>query len=218
MRFWYTSFHLLQYLLYQEIGGGRMTDQTDIASLAFQWRHPPSFSFLILLHSSFLPAPPWGNWNLNSFSLIFYSFLKQSYFYSMCIYTQLAWNIYIIKLQYYFSVFYIPQIECMFKLFIRAIISSEIQFCASCKCLKTQKQTNQAKKQICSAFKRETAKPLSREAKVLSPPYNILSGNRSTWWRNSYEDDWFPEMTNFLCAASISGLIWQWRELGTQGE
>lgn len=54
MRFWYTSFHLLQYLLYQEIGGGRMTDQTDIASLAFQWQPP----FLLFSHSasSFFPA------------------------------------------------------------------------------------------------------------------------------------------------------------------
>lgn len=62
MRFWYTSFHLLQYLLYQEIGGERMADQPDIASLAFQ-RQPlplPSrtptpcsfFSFCFILLST----------------------------------------------------------------------------------------------------------------------------------------------------------------------
>lgn len=59
MRFWYTSFHLLQYLLYQEIGGERMADQPDIASPAFQRRPPtPPFFFLISLHSSFLYLPP----------------------------------------------------------------------------------------------------------------------------------------------------------------
>lgn len=42
MRFWYTSFHLVQYLLFQEIGGERLTDQTDIASLPFRRLAPPN--------------------------------------------------------------------------------------------------------------------------------------------------------------------------------
>lgn len=129
MRFWYTSFHLLQYLLYQEIGGGRMTDQTDIASLAFQWQPPtptPTFSFLIPLHPSFLSSSYLllSNWNLNGFGCVFDSFLTPSYlhFFFLCISTSLGKgtcciqfkSILVKKMQHYFRRISNTLFQCMF--------------------------------------------------------------------------------------------------------
>lgn len=82
MRFWYTSFHLLQYLLYQEIGGERMADQPDIASPAFQRRPQPLLSFFSF---RFIPLSStclrWSHLNLSRHKLcVLTHFWKMSFF------------------------------------------------------------------------------------------------------------------------------------------
>ena len=199
MRFWYTSFHLLQYLLYQEIGGGRMTDQTDIASLAFQWQPPlPSlFSFHFILFSS----PPLTSyrvieiWTALARCLTHFFFSLHDPIFIFCAFLLslvklLAANnpntAYFINLWNRFAEVYIvpPYFNACLSFswdpMSPAKLNSTNRVNPMKKKKKKKKVTNQISKFV-QPSQREMAKPLSRESKVPSLPYNISSGNRSTW-------------------------------------
>lgn len=200
MRFWYTSFHLLQYLLYQEIGGERMADQPDIASLAFQ-RHPPPlpnpnalFFFLILLHSSFHYSEAFKSEQTQLRALTCLLKKKTECFCCCCLvrcYANLSGatcgkrsDSHLGKSPCYFSKVYIPHEFNGCLSFSKDPSSpAEIKLCVSRETPPTPpKKTRQANKQFCSTFEGwgggGGAEPLRREAKVPSLLHDISSGKQ----------------------------------------